>query len=214
VTVRRPGRPGAGAHADPQALLDASARVFAAVGYDGATTRGIAAQAGVNVSTLAWHFGDKEALYAAVIDRVYARLLAVDLHLETLPAGAAERLRELVARLYGLACAHRSEVRMLLRHVLDTHRLPERVRERWLPQVLARVAEALAVLDLPPGDHRLALLSINHLLARYAVTDPEDLAGFTMGAQGPQAGIAAHLGEVAERLLMPGPTPAGDPPRP
>lgn len=180
-------------------ILDAAAETFAVAGYEGATTRAIAAAAGVNVATLAWHFGDKAGLYEAVIDRVYERLLGLEVDLAALPAGRDQRVRVLVARLYRLARAHAGEVRVLLRHVLATRHLPEHVRERWQPRVLARAAEVVAALDLPPGDHRLALLSLNHLVARYAVTDPEDLQPFA--GQDPEADVAAHLGEVACRLL-------------
>lgn len=181
-------------------ILDAAGPVFAVHGFDGATTRTLAAAAGVNVATLAWHFGDKEGLYEAVIDRVYERLLAVELGLDRLPPGPADRVRALVGALYRVARAHHHEVRVLLRHVVETRRPPAAVVERWRPRVLARVAEVLAALDLPPGDHRLALLSVNHLIARYAVTAPDDLAPFVDGSPA-EAAVAAHLGEVACRLL-------------
>ena len=178
-------------------ILDAVAPIFATLGYDGAGTRQLAAAAGVNVATLAYHFGGKEGLYAAVIDRVYERLLAVDLDLDRLPPAPADRVRTLVARLHSVARIHRAEIRILLRHVVDTTHLPGRVEERWLPRVLERVALAISAMDLPPGDHRLALLSVNHLLARYAVTEEADLARF--GAD--DEVVARHIGEVAVSIL-------------
>ena len=48
-------------------LLDAAARVYAEVGYRGATTRRIAQEAGVNEITLFRHFGSKEALLVEAI---------------------------------------------------------------------------------------------------------------------------------------------------
>ena len=50
-------------------LLDAAARLYAEVGYRGATTRRIAVQAGVNEITLFRHFGSKDALIRAAITR-------------------------------------------------------------------------------------------------------------------------------------------------
>ena len=182
----------------PVAILDAVAPLFAEHGFDGVGTRRLAAAAGVNVATLAYHFEGKEGLYTAVIDRIYEQLLAVDLDLAHLPPSAANRVRTLVARLYSVARVHRTEVRILLRHVLDTATLPPHVQSAWLPRVLTRAGEAVAALDLPPGDHRLALLSVNHLIARYAVTGEADLAAF--GAD--DDAVAAHLGEVAVRLLL------------
>lgn len=205
---RGPGRPSGGPDTRLR-ILEAAAVVFAREGFAGASTRTLAAEAGVNISTLAWHFHDKQGLYEAVIDRVYERLLAVELDLDTLPVDPAGRVRMLVARLWRVARAHRIEVRMLLRHVVDTTRLPEHVQARWLGRVLERSGEAIGALDLPPGDHRLALLSINHLLARYAVSDDADLALFVSGDI--DAAIEAHLGDVACRLLGVV-TPAGGPP--
>jgi len=50
-------------------LLDAAARLYAEVGYRGATTRRIAVQAGVNEITLFRNFGSKDALIRAAITR-------------------------------------------------------------------------------------------------------------------------------------------------
>ncbi|MFL5495225.1 MAG: TetR/AcrR family transcriptional regulator [Gemmatimonadales bacterium] len=56
-------------------LLEAAARVYAEVGYRGATTRRIALQAGVNEITLFRHFGSKDALLQEAIDRAGGALL-------------------------------------------------------------------------------------------------------------------------------------------
>jgi AcrR family transcriptional regulator len=50
-------------------LLEAAARVYAAAGYRGATTRRIAFEAGVNEITLFRHFGSKDALIREAIAR-------------------------------------------------------------------------------------------------------------------------------------------------
>jgi AcrR family transcriptional regulator len=50
-------------------LLEAAGRVFARDGLDGATTREIAREAGVNEVTLFRHFGSKDRLLRAVVER-------------------------------------------------------------------------------------------------------------------------------------------------
>jgi AcrR family transcriptional regulator len=50
-------------------LLDAAAKIFAAKGYSGATTRAIATAAGVNEVTLFRHFGSKKTLYEEMVRR-------------------------------------------------------------------------------------------------------------------------------------------------
>jgi AcrR family transcriptional regulator len=52
-----------------QRLIEAAAQVFAEEGYARATTRALAAAAGVNEVTLFRHFGNKENLFAAVTEQ-------------------------------------------------------------------------------------------------------------------------------------------------
>ena len=71
-------------------LLQAAARVYAEVGYRGATTRRIAFQAGVNEITLFRHFGSKDALLQEAIDRAGGALLG-----NALPETPRDPLEEL-----------------------------------------------------------------------------------------------------------------------
>lgn len=182
-------------------ILAAVAPVFAEQGFDGATTRTLAAAAGVNVATLAYHFGDKQGLYDALVDRTYAQLLTVELPADP-TVDTRERLRAMVRRLWAFVRGHRQEVQVLLRHVLERRHLPPAVAARWLPAILERVQGALAALELTPDPRtRLALVSLNHLLARYAVGDAEDLRMLT-GVADPDAAVGDHLADVAVRLLF------------
>jgi AcrR family transcriptional regulator len=52
-----------------QRIIEAAAQVFAQEGYARATTRALAAAAGVNEVTLFRHFGNKESLFAAVTEQ-------------------------------------------------------------------------------------------------------------------------------------------------
>jgi AcrR family transcriptional regulator len=182
-------------------ILEAAAPIFAAEGFAGASTRALAQAAGVNVATLAYHFGDKQGLYDALVDRTYARVLAVELVGAELSDPRA-RLRALVKGLYAFARAHRVEVRVLLRHVLERRRLPEAVSAKWFGPLLGRVSEALAPIGVTPTPERmLGLLTLNHLIVRYAITEPEDLALFSAGGD-PHEAVAEHVADVAIRVLF------------
>ncbi len=55
-------------------ILDAVTGVFAEKGYNGARVDELARAAGVNKATLYYQIGDKEALYHAVLERVFRRI--------------------------------------------------------------------------------------------------------------------------------------------
>ncbi|MGE0214646.1 TetR/AcrR family transcriptional regulator [Mycolicibacterium sp.] len=57
------------------AILDAAQELFVADGYELTSVDAIAARADVSKRTVYDHFGDKEGIHAAVVDRVASRLL-------------------------------------------------------------------------------------------------------------------------------------------
>ena len=84
-------------------ILDAAARVYAMLGFRGATTRRIAEEAGVNEVTLFRTFGSKEALISeAIRTRASAQSGAL-----ALPADPTDPEQELIA----WATAHLAELR-------------------------------------------------------------------------------------------------------
>jgi TetR/AcrR family transcriptional regulator len=50
-------------------ILDVAERVFADLGYEGASTRLISGEAGVNMAMLNYYFGSKEGLFIAIFER-------------------------------------------------------------------------------------------------------------------------------------------------
>jgi AcrR family transcriptional regulator len=50
-------------------ILDAALELFAASGFEGASTRTIAERAGVNLPAIQYYFGSKEGLYRAVVEQ-------------------------------------------------------------------------------------------------------------------------------------------------
>jgi TetR/AcrR family transcriptional regulator len=63
-------------------ILDVAERVFSEVGFDGASTRMISGEAGVNMAMLNYYFGSKEGLFLAIFERRIAtfRSLLVDIN--------------------------------------------------------------------------------------------------------------------------------------
>ena len=51
-------------------LITTGARLFAQNGYNGVSMRTLAAEAGVNLSTVSYHFGGKAGLYQAIVQEI------------------------------------------------------------------------------------------------------------------------------------------------
>jgi AcrR family transcriptional regulator len=85
------------------ALLAAAIEVFADKGFDSATVRDICGRANANVAAVNYHFGGKDALYAAVLEEIFPKDEHVNSEVET-DSPPQERLRnylrELASEIY------------------------------------------------------------------------------------------------------------------
>jgi AcrR family transcriptional regulator len=80
-------------------LVEAAIEVFAAVGYDGASTRALAQRAGASLAAIPYHFGGKRELYIAAAQKIASHVHAlmepvVTRMLDRDGSGAAERIDE------------------------------------------------------------------------------------------------------------------------
>jgi TetR/AcrR family transcriptional repressor of mexJK operon len=125
-----------------QRILEAAARVFAEQGYARATTRALAAAAGVNEVTLFRRFGSKQNLFAAVIDEYAASAMTSTLEAQ-LTGEYRQDLLTMGNHLMQLLFERGDAVRLML---CEATHFPE-VRQvlahnpRQLRQVLARYLE-------------------------------------------------------------------------
>jgi AcrR family transcriptional regulator len=105
--------------ATPERLLDAAEEVFAASGFATATLADIAARAGIRRPSLLYHFETKEALYAATVQRCFARLRGG--LIEAMHTGGDFEAR-LVATVAGYAdflAQHPAAARLILRELVS-----------------------------------------------------------------------------------------------
>lgn len=93
-------------------MLDAALAAFSELGYDGASTRAIAARAGVNQGLIPYYFGTKEALWQAAVDRAFSELREV--YLPSSAPGEEADLRAGLIRRFVRFCARRPEFTRLM----------------------------------------------------------------------------------------------------
>lgn len=167
-------------------ILDATVRTVLAGGYGGATTRGIAAAAGINEVTLFRRFGDKQSLVrAAIAQQVAAFGLQGPAHTGDLDADLL-RVLEFYARVF------RGRGRLLITLLAEVPRRPE------LAEV---VRQPLAVIT-----ELLDMIRTYQQAGRLRPGPPADLLNALLGPLLVEA--------LSERITPHGPGPRPAPPSP
>ena len=200
---RGPGRR-AGESRTREAILDAARRRFGEQGYDGATIRGIAADAGVNPALVHHFYGTKERLFAAAM-----RLPVVPSEIITLALGAErDRLGEEFGRRLGeiligtvLRAWDVADIRTafigMLRSAATTEQGVVILREFVTSTILASLTQVAGLGDDADGRYRATLVASQVVglgFARY-VLGLEPLAAATA------EDLVAAIGPTVQRYL-------------
>jgi AcrR family transcriptional regulator len=143
-------------------LIRAARDRFLHDGVDGASLRAIAEGAGTNIGMVYYYFPNKDDLFLAVVEEVYARilpLLEADLASDV---PAPERMRRLYARVGKLDDDEFAVIRLVLREaLLGSPRMKliiERFQHGHLPLMFQTVADGVASGDIDGGLHPLVVL--------------------------------------------------------
>lgn len=149
-------------------ILQSAMAEFGHSGLHGARTRAICATAGVNVSTLHYHFGSKEALFQDAVTFAARQMAGV---LQTVQAGPENDLSCLVQEMAGFFAAHPDVPRVLLQAIL----------ERWdgsammldtLADIVREVATPLDDATRPHLRPEAVVLAAGSLLVTMGLVDP------------------------------------------
>jgi AcrR family transcriptional regulator len=139
-------------------LLEAAGAVFAEQGYAKATSKEICRRARANIAAVNYHFGGKDALYAAVLEEAHSRLVSLD----ALAAAARSRidprmkLKMLLARIVGEIARRESgawELRVLSREVLSQSPLMAGLINNQIAPKAKIVRSILADIMELPAEH-------------------------------------------------------------
>lgn len=179
------GRPvQADAAATQRRILHAASALFSHKGLAASTMREIARDASVTMATIHHYYGGKQSLFEACVDAMYTEMDELRGEIEAALAGwsgsrdaLGEFIDVAIRRAYAFSRRHRSGVQLMMRTVIDTGELDAAKRERYLLPNLERGAELLGpLLGVSPERVRVALLSINYLIARFTLSTPRELA--------------------------------------
>ncbi len=184
-------------------ILQEALPLFAAKGYAGTSIRAVASAADVNVATLAYHFQDKDGLYLTVVQRLHENL-SLDIPTDP-PAGTpVEVIGWWIETAWRFANDHALHIRLLQRHLLDTGSQPEVVLERWSESLIQRAEAIVGAFrpQWPSPKRRMLVLSLMHLIARYVLEDPAQLAKMAaIEVDEVDAQVVAWLRDLACREL-------------
>jgi AcrR family transcriptional regulator len=189
---RRSGRR-SGESGTREAILEAARARFADHGYDGATIRGIAADADVDPALVHHYFGTKERLF---VDAMRFPVVPSEA-LATVVGSDRERLGEAIARVVlGVweTPELRSQAEALLRSAVTNDRAAAMLRSFVTSTILRMVAEGL---DDEDAEYRASLVASQIIglgIARYVVA-LEPLAEASVGD------VAAAIGPTLQRYL-------------
>ncbi|HXY19878.1 MAG TPA: TetR/AcrR family transcriptional regulator [Gemmatimonadales bacterium] len=144
-------------------LIEAARQAFAKDGFEGASVRDITARARANLGAITYHFGSKEALYHAVIER-FAEPLADRLAAISRESGAPlERLAAAARAFMEHMWSHPEMPCLMVRELASDRPLPPpvaKVIRRNVESFTRIITEGQANGTIRPGEPHLFAMSI------------------------------------------------------
>lgn len=191
-------------------ILVAAERVFAAKGFAGASTREIAAQARVNISSLHYHWSSKETLYFAVFQNIYDRILdlvrrAIPGPVHSTSVGAAV-IDQAMGGLFDFFAEHPTVPKLLVRRLLENDDMHAAIEDDILVpawKVFAAWAEEFSGRKRRGTDFQLFMLTVYSVLLLFLLDSRQfsSLLGSSVSAPKVRRRVRAHIIQVVKTLL-------------
>jgi AcrR family transcriptional regulator len=151
-------------HHDPrERLIEAARQLFASAGYDATSVRDITSRAKTNLGAITYHFGSKEALYHAVIERFATPLADRIAAIAAEPGPPLERLARGVRAFLEHIWRHPEMPRLIVREMAADRPLPDpvaRVIRRNIESFGRVIAEGQADGSIRQGEPHLLAMSV------------------------------------------------------
>jgi AcrR family transcriptional regulator len=201
--------------ATTERILAAAEEAFAQHGLTGTRLEDIAATAGVRRSSLLYHFGSKEKLYAATVRRVFAGLRDALLVAMSTAGPFEERLDRTVHDYVGFLVGHPPIARIFVREMLDRGGPGQAIiRDEVAPlfDLAERFLREGSRGSLPKGtDLRTALFTVVGGVILYAIAGP---LRADLWRRAPPAAFARSMESFARELILSNVGKAGAAPSP
>ncbi len=191
-------------------ILATAEEVFAAKGFAGASTREIAAQAQVNISSLHYHWESKETLYFAVFQNIYDRIL--DLVRRSIPAhlGKEQANRSIVedtmGALFDFFADHPTVPKLLVRRLLENDESGAAIeRDILVPawKVFAGWTKEFGGRNLKDIDSQLFMLTIHNVVLLFLLDSRHftSLLGGSVYAPDVRERVRTYIISLVQKLL-------------
>ena len=204
-------QPGEAPRSTKARILTAAEEIFARRGFEGASTREIAASAGVNISSLHYHWASKETLYVAVFRNVFERIMA---HLESTVTpllgrtggrGAAPDVVDRIMReLFDFFVAQPNVPRLLLRRIVESDGLDHDLERDVLGPAWEHFSAWTRQAKLDDHAARLFMLSMHSVVMVYVLDSGpyQAVLGGSLRRDGRlRETLRLHVAELAHALL-------------
>jgi AcrR family transcriptional regulator len=190
-------------------ILSAAEEVFAGRGFTGASTREIAARAGVNISSLHYHWASKEALYVAVFRNIFDQLVDLVQHaLEPVQHEALDRRRvidQTMDRLFDFFADNPNVPKLLVRRIVENAEIDVGVERDVLVPAWGVFSAWMKRLGqkMPDTDSRLFMLSVHSVMLLYLLDSQsyQSVLGGSVRNGTLREQVRAHVKHVVHALL-------------
>ncbi|GIW40152.1 MAG: hypothetical protein KatS3mg076_0729 [Candidatus Binatia bacterium] len=192
-----------------QRILATAEEVFAEKGFDGASTREIAARAGVNISSLHYHWESKAQLYVAVFRDIYDRLVTLvrSVGRTTSRKGPeSDVVEEAMGRLFDFFCDHPTVPKLLVRRFLEEDGPDVEIeREVFLPawKVFSEWTRHYRRSPLDENQSTLFMLTVHSVMLLFLLDSREfrQLLGGSVRKPPTRERVRRHVVAVVRKLL-------------
>jgi len=182
----------------PDLLVATARELFAQQGYDGTSIRAITERAGVNLAAVTYHFGTKEALYAAVVASVAQPLRERVEALARTAGPPAGRLGRILHAYFDHFADHPDMPKLVIQQLFTGRPLPAPLRDAMggiLAALVGVIADGQSRGDFREGDPRLlALSTLAQPVYFNIVRRPLAMAGLVdLGEEADRERVVAHV---------------------